>query len=180
MSGKFKGRKLKIPSSLDIRPTQDRVKESIFNVIGRDICGKKVLDLFAGSGSLGLESLSRGAQLVYFTDRSLKAVKLIRYNINSFHIGSNNYKIIREDAVRFLEKFTDIRWDIVFVDPPYRVAEGVMEKVFERLAEKRVTSSRTLIVYQYFFKKNIDLEIKKLNIVKESSFGDKKVTYLTP
>jgi len=139
-----------------------------------------VLDLFAGSGSLGLESLSRGAQLVYFVDSSLKAIKLIRYNINAFNISSKSYKIIREDAIRFLEKYTGTSWDIVFLDPPYRIAEGVMEKIFDILAKKEVTSFQTLIVYEYFFKKNIDLETKKLNMVKESSFGDKKVSYLKP
>jgi len=139
-----------------------------------------VLDLFAGSGSLGLESLSRGAQLVYFVDSSLKAIKLIRYNINAFNISSKSYKIIREDAIRFLEKYTGTSWDIVFLDPPYRIAEGVMEKIFDILAKKEVTSFQTLIVYEYFFKKIIDLETKKLNMVKESSFGDKKVFYLKP
>lgn len=171
---------MKIPSSLDIRPTQDRVKESIFSSIGGQIEDKNVLDLFAGSGSLGLEALSRGASLVYFIDRSLQAIRLIKTNMHGFHINSSQYKIIRADAVHFLKTCKDLYWDMIFLDPPYRVAESVMEKIFHMLAQKKVTHSRTLIIYQYFFKKSIDFETKKFNIVKESSFGDKKVSYLTP
>ncbi|MDZ7838351.1 MAG: RsmD family RNA methyltransferase [Actinomycetota bacterium] len=81
ISGKYKGRKLKIPSNLDIRPTQDRVKESIFSVLGFQLEQKKILDLFAGSGSLGLEALSRGADRVCFVDKSIEAIKLIKHNI---------------------------------------------------------------------------------------------------
>ncbi len=139
-----------------------------------------MLDLFAGSGSLGLEALSREASLVYFVDRSLKAIKLLRYNINTFNISKNSYKIIREDAVRFLDKFNHMRWDIIFLDPPYSIREKVMQKIFDILAEKEVTSGQTLIIYHYFFKKNIDLEAEKLNMVKESFFGDKKVSYFKP
>ncbi len=73
-----------------------------------------------------------------------------------------------------------MRWDIIFLDPPYNINKSVMEKICNLLAQSEQTSIQTLIIYQYFFKKNIDQETKKLNIVKESSFGDKKVSYLRP
>ncbi len=171
---------MKIPASLDIRPTQDRVKESIFSSIGGQIEEKNVLDLFAGSGSLGLEALSRGAGLVYFIDRSLQAIQLIKSNMHVLPIDSSQYTIIRADAVHFLKTCKGLCWDMIFLDPPYRIADRVMEKIFYILAQKKITHSKTLIIYQYFFKKRLDFATKKFNIVKESSFGDKKVSYLTP
>ncbi|MCD4670761.1 MAG: RsmD family RNA methyltransferase, partial [Actinomycetia bacterium] len=102
ISGKFKGRKLKAPSDYSIRPTLDRVKESIFSVLGSRIAGMAVLDLFSGTGSLGLESLSRGCSLVYFVDKDAQSMDLIRYNTenlasNQTDIGS--FEIIQKDIL---------------------------------------------------------------------------------
>lgn len=136
--------------------------------------------MFSGTGSLGIESLSRGCKLVYFVDKSIKAIKLIEYNVKSLKGVENKYKIIKSDVLKFLYRFNQFKWDIIFLDPPYRIKSGIMEDIFRVLAEKKITKSNTMIIYEYFFKKNIDKEVKNLNMVKESCFGDKKVSYFSP
>ena len=158
----------------------DSVKESIFNVIGESIIDAKVLDLFSGTGSLGIESLSRGCRLAYFVDKNIKAIELIEYNTSSLKNIENRYKIIRKDVLRFIQRFDELKFDIVFVDPPYKIDSSIMVDVFKVLAGKKVTKSGTIIVYEYFSKRDVCDEIKTLNVLKKTFFGDKIVSYMTP
>lgn len=137
-----------------------------------------VLDLFAGSGSLGLESLSRGAGSAWFVDKSSQAISLIKHNIEKLGLPDGSYNIIRDEAERFLKRSADYQWDIVFLDPPYKISEFKMSKIFDILSRGGVIGPQSIIVYEYFFKKNIYDEIKKLNIIKEYLYGDKKVSYI--
>ncbi|HJX02051.1 MAG TPA: 16S rRNA (guanine(966)-N(2))-methyltransferase RsmD [Candidatus Humimicrobiaceae bacterium] len=180
MSGKFKGRKLKPPSDYKIRPTLDNVKESIFNVLGSRIEGANVLDLFSGTGSLGIESLSRNCSIAYFVDKSFESIELISYNINCLKIEDEKYKIIRSDVVDFLRSYAGFKWDIIFIDPPYKIESGIMREIFDILSEKKITGTDTLIIYEYFFKKDIEKETENLKKIKKSHFGDKQVVYLSP
>ena len=138
------------------------------------------MDLFSGTGSLGIESLSRGCELVYFVDKSFKAIKLIEYNTSNLKNIENKYKIIRSDVLEFIKKFDKFVWDIIFVDPPYKIDCNIMKDIFKILAGKKVTKSDTIIIYEYFSKRNICNEIKSLRVIKESFFGDKIVSYLVP
>jgi len=116
ISGITRGRKLKAPQGLDIRPTSSIVKESIFNIIQFDIEGRRVLDLFAGTGQLGIETLSRGARSVVFVDSSPDAVKLIKENVKLCGF-ENSCEILRSDALDYLERRGT--FDIIIIDPPY-------------------------------------------------------------
>ncbi len=156
------------------------MKESIFNVLGASIIDAKVLDLFSGTGSLGIESLSRGCSLAYFVDKNIKAIKLIEHNTSSLKNIENKYKIIRKDVLRFIRRFDELKFDIVFVDPPYKIDSNIMRDVFKVLAGKKVTKSDTIIIYEYFFKKDVSDEIKTLKVLKKTFFGDKIVSYMTP
>ena len=130
ISGSARGRKLKEIAGIDIRPTSDMVKESVFNIIQFDIEGRRVLDLFAGTGQLGIEALSRGAKSVVFIDSSPEAVGLIHKNVNlSGFEGCAT--IYRRDALRFLEGCE--AFDLIFIDPPYdtRLADRALEKIIE-------------------------------------------------
>ena len=180
ITGKFKGRKLKPPSDYEIRPKLDRVKESIFNSIGNDIIGAAVLDLFAGTGSLGIESLSRGSEPVHFVDKSIQSINLIRYNTQNLKDIDGKYKIIRSDVLKYLEFYKDRKWDIIFLDPPYKVSGSLVKEIFNILAKKEISGSDTLVVYHYFFKRDIEEEVRDFKIIKQSFFGDKKVAYLSP
>lgn len=178
IAGNFKGTRLKIPGDYDIRPTQDRVKESIFNVLGNSILHARVLDLFAGSGSLGLESLSRGAESVCFVDSSFKAIKLIKSNINILKDPFLEYNIFNSDALKFLKKYTGLKFSIIFIDPPYKINTEIMNNIFNLLSDNKLIKKDGIIVYEYFFKRDVAEEIKMLKQIKNSHFGDKIVTYL--
>jgi len=140
-----------------------------------------VLDLFSGTGSLGLEALSRGSRLVHFVDIDIQSINLIRYNTGNLVDGVQDvgeYKIINSDILDYLEFCKDIKWDIIFFDPPYKIEEDIMRRAFDIIAEKMLTSEDAVIIYEFFFKKEVEEEIKNLKKVKESFFGDKKVIYL--
>lgn len=178
ISGRFKGKRLAVPKDYSIRPTQDRVKESIFNVLGKDISGKSVLDLFAGSGSLGLEALSRGCKQVYFVDDNRKAIKLISENIDLLGLSREFYKIIKGDAISVIKNRDIPDFDYVFLDPPYNISRLIMTEIFKTLENNNIIGEGSLVIYEYFFKRDIDDEIRGLVSIKESFFGDKIVNYL--
>ena len=114
ITGTARGRKLATPSNNDIRPTTDNVKESIFNIIQFDIEGRRVLDLFAGTGQLGIECLSRGAESAVFVDQSREAVKLVRDNLKTCNLHGT---VLQMDSLSFLKSCGS--FDLIFVDPPY-------------------------------------------------------------
>ena len=117
VAGTARGRKLFTPAGMDIRPTTDKVKEALFSVLQFDLPGKRVLDLFAGTGQLGLEALSRGAAYVCFTDSSRKAVELVKKNISVTGFG-DRCRTVLTDAYSFLASCRE-KYDIVLLDPPY-------------------------------------------------------------
>jgi 16S rRNA (guanine966-N2)-methyltransferase len=156
------------------------VKESIFNVIGSRIEDSSVLDLFSGTGSLGIESLSRGCRVAYFVDSSRESINLIKYNTRFVKDAGMKYRIIRSDVLKYIKSYRGLKWDIIFLDPPYKIESGIMKKIFDVLTFKRITRPDSLIIYEYFFKKDTGAEIENLKKIKESNFGDKKVIYLSP
>lgn len=117
---------------------------------------------------------------MYFVDNSFESIKLISYNVNCLKIEDEKYKIIRSGATDFLRSYTGPGWDIIFIDPPYKIESGIMREIFDILSEKKITRADTLIVYEYFFKKDIEKETENLRNIKQSHFGDKKVVYLSP
>ena len=116
ISGIARGRKLKTPVGFATRPTSDRIKESVFNIVQFDIEGRHVLDLFAGTGQFGIEALSRGAKSAVFVDSSSESIKLIRENLKL--CGFTDMSSVQSrDALRFLEN--EDKYDLIFIDPPY-------------------------------------------------------------
>jgi 16S rRNA (guanine966-N2)-methyltransferase len=179
IAGEFKGRKLKSPQNLNIRPTLDRVKESIFNVIGKNISGTKVLDLFAGSGSLGLEALSRGADIVYFVDNSYESIMLVKSNLDLIKGIEGKYFVIKYEASKFIKNFSEFVWDYIFLDPPFKIDTKIMTEIFNILYYSKIINENSVIIYEFFFKRNIESETGNFKIFKTSVFGEKKVIYLS-
>jgi 16S rRNA (guanine(966)-N(2))-methyltransferase RsmD len=130
ITGSQRGRRLFTLEGNDVRPTTDKVKESIFNIIQFDVPGAKVIDLFAGSGQLGIEALSRGADSCVFVDASSKSISVVEENlkITSFREKS---KTVRSDALGYLDRVIE-KYDIALLDPPYKA--GLMEDAIERIA----------------------------------------------
>lgn len=128
IAGKWRSRQVNFPASAGLRPTPDRVRETLFNWLGQDLTGCRCLDLFAGSGVLGFEALSRGASEVVFVERSAPARRAIAANAE--RLGSPPLRLIAGDALEFAAT-TPERFDVVFVDPPY--ATGLVETMLPRL-----------------------------------------------
>ncbi len=122
ISGRHKGLKLAEFGGSDVRPTADRVKESLFNVLYDKIAGATVLDLFCGSGNLGIECLSRGAEFVHFNDLSPASVDILKKNLSRLK-GVENYKITNLDYSVCLARAG--KYDLIFIDPPYRLEIGI-------------------------------------------------------
>lgn len=143
IAGNCKGRNIAAPKGLDTRPTLDRVKESLFGIIQFQLYGKAVLDLFAGSGNLGLEALSRGASFAAFNDSSREAVKIIRANVEK--LGFNDKALIlNADYLQAISSLSARRFDIVFLDPPYRA--GLCEKALCTLAASGILNADAMII----------------------------------
>jgi 16S rRNA (guanine(966)-N(2))-methyltransferase RsmD len=120
IAGKYRGRKLKSPPSIQVRPTSDRLRETLFNIIAPVIEGTRFLDLCAGSGAVGIEALSRGASHVTFVDRSRKMCALTEMNLSVCRIPNNETEVVQSEAADFLRQMSRREtWDVVFFDPPY-------------------------------------------------------------
>ena len=122
ISGKYRGRNLKSPPSLEVRPTSDRLRETLFNVIAPRIDGVRFLDLCAGSGAVGIEALSRGASHVTFVDRSRKMCGLVEANLDLCRVPEEETEVVCSEAEDFLRQSPARKrapWDVIFFDPPY-------------------------------------------------------------
>ena len=142
ITGKARGINLKTPEGLQTRPTADRVKEALFSIIQFDIPGARVLDLFGGTGQLGIEALSRGAKSATFVDASNTACNLIRENLKRTRLQEES-RVICSDYLAFLGRCSE-KYDIIFLDPPY--AEVFLENALNRITEIDILQSGGIIV----------------------------------
>ena len=167
ISGKYKGRKL---DGFDIdgtRPTMDRVKESLFGSIQNYVKDSIVLDLFAGSGSLGIEALSNGAKTCYFCDNGKEALKVLEKNLDNIE----NANIIKEDYKEALKKLRDknIRFDLIFLDPPYKL--NIITDSIKKILEYDLLNENGLIICEY---ETEDIKCD-LELIKKKKYGSKYV-----
>jgi len=139
ITGTARGRRLKTPEGMDIRPTTDNVKESVFNILQFDIEGRRVLDLFAGTGQLGIECLSRGAREVVFIDQSRDAVKIVKDNLKACGFSA---PVLQQDAISYLNSCG--KFDLIFVDPPYDA--GLYKTVLEKINSIDILSEGGIIL----------------------------------
>ena len=130
ITGSARGRQLRTLEGDDVRPTTDRVKEAMFSIIQFDIEGRRILDLFAGSGQLGIEALSRGAKEATFVDREKRSVAVVKENLAKTGFDKNS-RVVQTDAFSFL-RMTGGEFDIVFLDPPY--GTGMLQKTLGMLS----------------------------------------------
>lgn len=121
--GEFGGRNLKVPKSDAIRPTQDRVREALFNILQNEVAGCDFLDLFAGSGAVGLEALSRGAKSATFVEANRRHLAVMRENVDSLRLQSTAVDIVAADCYRWLASYSGPGFSIAFADPPYALGE---------------------------------------------------------
>ena len=139
ITGSARGRKLKTPETYDIRPTTDNVKEALFNILQFDVEGRRVLDLFAGTGQLGIEALSRGAKSAVFVDADREALRIVRENLKACDLSG---ELRQQDALSFLRQGG--KFDLIFVDPPYDA--GLYAPVLETIKSVDNLSEGGIIV----------------------------------
>ena len=149
ISGKFKGKKLFAPGDNRVRPTTDRIKETLFNILAaKGFCGEvTVLDLFGGSGALGIEAISRGATKTVLIDKDPASIALIKENLN--HVGAKpvDYEVYNVDYAFALKKLKDKRFDVIFADPPY--AAGLESAIMETIDKYNVLSETGVLVIEH-------------------------------
>ena len=172
ISGKYKGRNIKGYDINGTRPTMDRVKESMFATIQNKINGRVVLDLFAGSGALGIEALSNGAIKVYFNDKNKKCIEVIKENLHTFDLQNNSIitNLDYKEALNYYKNH-NIQFDLVFLDPPYK--DHIINDVLQYLVDNDLLNRNSLVVCEVF-SKEIFLN-DRLELFKEKKYGDKSV-----
>ena len=171
-AGKYRGRRLKGPPTLDTRPTADRLRETLFNVIAPIIQGSRFLDLCAGSGAVGIEALSRSATHATFVDRSRSMRELIETNLDLCHITEEEAAVVTSDALEFLQRALKRKlepWEVVFFDPPYVENYLTVLEVFAAHSSKLLRNEGLLIIEHHHKTELPDEigEIKKLRLLKQ-------------
>ena len=145
ITGSARGRRLKELEGMETRPTTDRVKEGLFNILQFDIEGRRVLDLFAGTGQLGIECLSRGAASAVFVDRRADAVKLIRDNLKTTEL-TDRARVVSGDSMEYLRSVRE-KFDLIFLDPPY--AADLLESAIAHIAKFDILAPHGIIVAEH-------------------------------
>ncbi|GHV01912.1 ribosomal RNA small subunit methyltransferase D [Clostridia bacterium] len=147
IGGEYRGRKVAWPNDSGVRPTPDRIRENIFNILRERIPGARVLDLFAGSGLLGLEFLSRGAACVTFSDKSSDRVRGIRKALADFKTPPEKFRVIHGDCFYVLRLLREEKFDIIYIDPPYR--EGLYDPVLKEVFSNGMLAEGGLAVAEH-------------------------------
>ncbi len=170
ITGIARGRKLLTLEGEGVRPTAERVKEAIFSIIQFDIEGRRVLDLFAGSGQLGIEALSRGAHCATFIDQSKESTDIIEYNLKSTGLDKNTI-VKNSDAMSFLATTKDV-FDIAFVDPPYNrdLVQNALQMLCKNMAKDGVMICETP------FDEELPQSVGTFRIYKDYKYGKTKIT----
>lgn len=173
ISGKFKGRVLKSFSGPHIRPTTDRVKESLFNILQGYIEGARILDLFSGTGNLSLEAVSRGATYVESVEKHPSSIKIINENIKLLGID-REMRVLKQDVFDYLKRSTSEAFDVIFIDPPF--TEVLADKVMTELGKTSLFHKETIIAIESAKKEKIGAEYGTLRAIDTRHFGDKILT----
>jgi len=177
ISGEFKSRKIQFPKTKLTRPITDRAKETVFNILGGLVIGKQVLDLYSGSGSLGLESLSRGSLRATFVDHASAATSVIEKNIESLGLEGKS-EILKGDVLKVIEKLAraNRKFSLVFVDPPYN--QGLVKKTLNALDQFDILTPFAQIVVGHSRQEDLPPSFKTLNVVRKKEIGQSCLSFL--
>ena len=180
IAGKFRGRQLKSPPSAQTRPTSDRLRETLFNVLAPRIEGVRFLDLCAGTGAVGIEALSRGAEHVTFVDKSRKMCGLIEANTTALSIDEKEFDIINADVSDFLRRHAKKErgpFDIIFFDPPYAADYGIVNLISDTGGQ--LLTEDAVVVVEHHKKKDLPGEFGLLKCYRTLKQGDSVLSFFS-
>lgn len=172
ITGTARGKRLREPQGRDTRPTTDRVKEALFNILQFEIAGKRVLDLFGGTGQLGIEALSRGAESCTFVDVSREAVALIRENLEQTGLSEKG-RVVQGDYLCFLTGTAE-KFDLVFLDPPY--GAGLLEKALDAIITIDIMSENGIMICESPAEKELQALSQPYEKIRDYRYGKIKIT----
>ncbi|RMH46391.1 MAG: 16S rRNA (guanine(966)-N(2))-methyltransferase RsmD [Gammaproteobacteria bacterium] len=167
IAGKWRGRRLPVPNEPGLRPTTDRVRETLFNWLSDDIADRACLDLFAGSGALGFEAASRGAATVTMIERARRVVGHLRKWVDI--LGADNIRIVHADALQWLAKMSDTNFDLVFIDPPFQA--NLHAKALNKLMLSGMLKPGALVYVETEQRAEAPFWDNRFSLVKEKAMG---------
>ncbi|MFC1867093.1 16S rRNA (guanine(966)-N(2))-methyltransferase RsmD [Thermodesulfobacteriota bacterium] len=173
--GSSRGRVLTSLKGMSIRPTSSNVREAVFNLLGQDIAGLKVLDLFAGTGILGIEALSRGALRALFIDNSPQSIKIIRKNLALCGFENSGF-VLKRDLIKGLlleHLMVEKRFDLVFIDPPY--GKDIIPPILKELSLGEALASPSIVVTESLKKDRLPVSSGKLHLFETRVYGETKI-----
>jgi 16S rRNA (guanine966-N2)-methyltransferase len=168
VAGRYRGRRIEAPPGRSTRPTSDRVREALFSILG-DVEGKRVLDLYAGSGALGIEALSRGAATATFVEKDGRTAAVIRANLDTLDAPG---EVVRADALRWIATANEAGFDLVLIDPPYDSAPGLGVVLSQRLPA--LLTHEAVIVSESHKRNPLILD---LPLTDERIYGDTRIAF---
>jgi 16S rRNA (guanine(966)-N(2))-methyltransferase RsmD len=174
IAGAFKGRNLKSPPSMQVRPTSDRLRETLFNVIAGRVPDSRFLDLCAGSGAVGIEALSRGAAHATFVDRSRRSCQLIESNLELCRVPEEQRDIYCAEASEFLKQKQSNPWDLIYLDPPYK--ENYL-RLMEILGSAKLLNAGGLLVVEHHHKTELPESTGNLTRTRVLKQGDSSLSF---
>jgi 16S rRNA (guanine(966)-N(2))-methyltransferase RsmD len=173
IAGEYKGRRFPPVKGADIRYTSDRVKESFFSILSSTVSGSRFLDIFAGSGNVGIEALSRGAESVTFVDINPICIRAISSNLEKCRIDANSpqVRLMRMSALLAIEYFRrhETKFDIIFLDPPY--IAGLVEKCLLSISENNILAKDGLVIAEHDAKEEALTDINNLVMTRQEKYG---------
>ena len=174
IAGQFKSRRLKGTPPPGIRPTSDKLRETIFNILGPKIQGATFLDGCAGMGAMGIEAISRGAAEVYFVDQSRKATRIIRENLETLHI-KEGFKVLELDLPRALDMLS-IQFDVAFIDPPYD-REDLYMACLERFGTRELLMPAGVLIIEHSRRAGLPESVGSIHLVRSLVQGDAALAF---
>jgi 16S rRNA (guanine(966)-N(2))-methyltransferase RsmD len=180
IAGSYKGRRLQPPAGLDVRPTSDRVREALFSILSPYIHRARLLDLYAGTGAVGLEALSRGADGVVFVEQKRSSLRLLRENLKRCH-NPPEAIVISCDVCQVFSHSEFLKWapyDIVFADPPYH--NGEMAPILSMIGSRVPLTLKGMVILEHRSNTDLPQQIENLRQVRQARYGDTTLTFFEP
>ncbi len=179
ISGTRKGRRLETLRGRTLRPTSDRVKESLFNILGREVEDKVIIDLFAGTGNLGIEALSRGARKVIFVEKQRQAIRFIKKNLTQLGMETRS-EILPMDAIRSIDILQERResFDLILMDPPY--GRGLIQRTLKKLTAQNIYRKDSILIIEHTRREPLPDMMEGWDLVRQRRIGNTMISFLTP